>query len=89
MLPELHSHFQEEGIPDLLWINKWLQSCFLYSFPLGLCLRIWDNIFAFGTRFLLSAALAILKLIEKDLLKLGLGEINDYFKSLKDEDTNQ
>jgi hypothetical protein len=54
-----------------------------------LCLRIWDNIFAFGTRFLLSAALAILKLIEKDLLKLGLGEINDYFKSLKDEDTNQ
>jgi hypothetical protein len=53
---------------------------------LGLCLRIWDNIFAYGTRFLLSVALAILKLIEKDLLKLGLGEINDYFKSLKDED---
>ena len=38
---------------------------------------------------MLSVALAILKLIEKDLLKLGLGEINDYFKSLKDEDTNQ
>jgi hypothetical protein len=53
---------------------------------LGLCLRIWDNIFAYGTRFLLSAALAILKLIEKDLLHLGMGEINDYFKSLKDED---
>lgn len=35
---------------------------------------------------MLSAALAILKLVEKDLLKLGLGEINDYFKSLKDED---
>ena len=35
---------------------------------------------------MLSVALAILKLVEKDLLKLGLGEINDYFKSLKDED---
>ena len=21
--PELHAHFEEENIPDLLWINKW------------------------------------------------------------------
>jgi hypothetical protein len=24
LLPELHAHFIEESIPDLLWINKWL-----------------------------------------------------------------
>jgi len=23
-LPDLHAHFYEESIPDLLWINKWL-----------------------------------------------------------------
>jgi hypothetical protein len=23
LLPELFAHFQEEGIPDLLWIHKW------------------------------------------------------------------
>ena len=51
-LPDLCQHFREEGIPDLLWIHKWFQSCFLYSFPLGLCIRIWDNIWALGTKFL-------------------------------------
>jgi hypothetical protein len=53
---------------------------------MGLCLRIWDNIFAFGTRFLISAALAILKLIESELIKLDIDGINDYFKLLKNED---
>jgi Rab-GTPase-TBC domain len=24
LLPDLHAHFIEENIPDLLWINKWL-----------------------------------------------------------------
>lgn len=65
-MPELHSHF--EDIPDLLWINKWFQTCFLYSFPLGLCIRIWDNILADGTKFFFKVALAILRLVEGDLL---------------------
>jgi len=79
-LPILRAHFTEEGLPDLLWITKWFQSCFLYSFPMGLCLRIWDNLMAYGTRFLISTALAILKLIESNILQLNLGEINDFFK---------
>jgi hypothetical protein len=54
-----------------------------------LCLRIWDNVLAFGTRFLLSAALAILKLIEQSLLRLNFGEINDFFKQMKDQDERQ
>ena len=80
ILPNLFYHFEDEGVTDLLWISKWFQSCFLYSFPLGLCLRIWDNVLAYGTRFLLSAALAILKLIEPSLIQLNFGDINDFFK---------
>ena len=41
--------------------------------------------FAYGTRFLISAALAILKLLEQHLLTLSLGEINDVFKQLKEQ----
>ena len=85
-LPNLRNHFMDENISEMLWITKWFQSCFLYCFPMGLCLRIWDNIFAFGTRFLISAALAILKLIESELIKLDIDGINDYFKLLKNED---
>lgn len=85
-LPSLKAHFNDEGLPDLLWITKWFQSCFLYSFPAGLCLRVWDCIMAYGTRFLISTALAILKLIEPSLLGFDLSNINDFFKQLKDED---
>ena len=88
-LPDLCQHFREEGIPDLLWIHKWFQSCFLYSFPLGLCIRIWDNIWASGTKFLFQAALAILKIIQNDLITLSFADINERFKKLKDEDERQ
>lgn len=51
-LPELFRHFQDICIPNLLWLQKWFQSLFLYSFPLGLCVRIWDNLFVYGTRYI-------------------------------------
>ena len=83
-MPELHSHFDD--IPDLLWINKWFQTCFLYSFPLGLCIRIWDNILADGTKFFFKVALAILRLVEGDLLQLEMTDINEFFKRFIDSD---
>jgi hypothetical protein len=52
-------------------------------------MRIWDNVFAYGTRFLISAVLAILKLIEPNLLSLSnLGDINDYFKQMREPDAH-
>ena len=85
-MPELHAHLAE--LPDLLWINKWFQTCFLYSFPLGLCIRIWDNILADGTKFFFKATLAILRLVEQELLLLDFSEINEYFKSFNSTDTS-
>ena len=63
-IPELHCHFQNLGIIESLWVQKWFMTCFLYSFPLGLCIRMWDNILAFGTRFIFNLSLAILGLLE-------------------------
>jgi len=85
-LPELHEHLAE--LPDLLWINKWFQTCFLYSFPLGLCVRIWDNILADGTKFFFKATLAILRLVESELIKLDFSEMNEYFKSFIQNDSS-
>jgi len=61
---DLYLHFLEEMVPDQMWIHKWFMTCFLYSFPMGLCLRIWDNLLAFGTRFMFNVCLAILKLLK-------------------------
>ena len=88
-LPELKAHMiDNELIPDSLWITKWFQTCFLYSFPLGLCIRIWDNILADGTKFFFKATLGILKLIEPELLKLDFSDINEYFKSFIKQDSS-
>lgn len=60
-------------------------TCFLYSFPLGLCIRLWDNILAFGTRFIFNISLSILSLLKDQLIELDFGDINEFFKSLKDD----
>ena len=72
-----------------MWIQKWFQSCFLYSFPLELCIRIWDNILACGTRFMFNVSLAILRSVEDALLELDMADMMDVFKLFKyEEDVN-
>jgi len=50
--------------------------------------RIWDNIFAYGTRFLLMTAIAVLKLIEKTLMHRDIDEILEIFDKFKDGEAN-
>lgn len=84
-IPELHQYFEHLGIIDSLWLQKWVMTCFLYSFPLGLCIRMWDNILAFGTRFIFNLSLAILGLLKDQLIELDFADINEFFKALKDD----
>jgi len=60
-------------------------TCFLYSFPLGLCIRLWDNILAFGTRFIFNISISILLLLRDQLIELEFCDINEFFKCLKDD----
>ena len=39
-----------------------------------------------GTKFMFMVALAILKLVQHELLELDFGEINEYFKTFKDQE---
>lgn len=73
------------GIIEAIWLQKWFMTCFLYSFPLGLCIRMWDNILAFGTRFIFNLSLAILHMLKDQLMELDFGDINEFFKALKDD----
>jgi F0F1-type ATP synthase membrane subunit a len=67
-----------------MWLMKWFTSIFILSFPVSLCIRIWDNLLANGTIYLFQVSLAILKLLEPDLLKLDLDGICKYFSSFKE-----
>ena len=53
-----------------------------------MCVRIWDNILAEGTKFIFKVTLSILKLSEHDLLKLDFNGINEYFKSFNERETD-
>ena len=71
-MPTLCNHFKEQGFCDLLWVFKWFMNCYIVNFPLDLSIRVWDNILAYGTRFLFNIALAILMSIEHRLLDLSM-----------------
>jgi len=53
---------------------------------MDLCIRIWDNILAYGTRFLFNITLALLELLQDRLLTLDMCQIDEFFKLLKDDD---
>jgi hypothetical protein len=52
--------------------------------PFGLVLRIWDNLFVFGSRYLYQVTIAILKLLQDTLLERDMDEINTLFGNFRD-----
>lgn len=85
LMPKLHEHFKNEGLEPLLWLSKWFQSFFLYSFPFDFCIRAMDNILAYGTRFMFNLSLAVLQSLEPQLLECGMTEIMEAFKEFKED----
>lgn len=81
-MPKLAAHLENCQIPDALWIDKWFISLYLYQLPLGLCIRVWDNLIAHGIVFMFKLALTLLKYCEKDLLSLDFGGICEYIKRI-------
>ena len=73
-------------IPPMLWLGKWFTSLFILSFPISLCIRIWDNLLVHGSIYIFQVSLAILRLIEKPLLSYDLDGINQFLKSFKDDE---
>lgn len=81
-LPKLSEHFAQLGVPDGLWIDKWFLTLFLYQLPLGLVIRVWDNLLAQGLVFMFQMALALLKFSEKELLSLDMVGVLEYIRGI-------
>jgi hypothetical protein len=52
-------------------------------------MRIWDNLLVYGTRYIFQVSIAILRLTQHDLIHLDISDVNDYFKSFKDDETGK
>jgi hypothetical protein len=87
MCPDLRIHLVNLGVPDHTWISKWFMMVFLLTLPLEMVVRIWDFVLSEETSLaILKIALALIKFIRLDLIKLTeIQEILEYFKILKEE----
>lgn len=84
--PELKEHLDMVGMMPAVWLQKWFMTLFLYSFPMHICIRVWDNMLVEGSVFMLKFPLAIMEQYETTLLEMDLEAINDFFESLNSED---
>jgi len=84
---ELYEHITEQGLPIDAFGISWIQTLFLYieAMPAMTIDKIWD-IFIMESRWniIYSAAVAIFKLSEQDLLTKNVDEIIYYFNHFPD-----
>lgn len=66
---KLYKHFKENGIPDELWISKWLQTLFTINFTFNEICRLWDSLIVYGFNFIIYLSLSIIYFAEDNLLK--------------------
>ena len=80
-LPKLNDLFKKYDIDIKIFFHKWIEYLFVKTFQYNIVLRIWDNFFLKGEIFVFEVALAILAILENELLqKTKSEEITDLLK---------
>lgn len=64
-----------QGIAASMYCTKWYMEIFISSLPFPFVIRVWDLLFCEGTAVLYKVSMAILKLLQKELLKLPFEEM--------------
>lgn len=81
-LPKLAAHLEANGVHTSMFASSWFITCFTYAFPFELVTRIWDIFIAEGWKIIFRVAVALLKMGQKELLKLPFEEILPMIKEL-------
>jgi hypothetical protein len=69
------------GVPDEVWLFRWLQTIFMLACDFSICIRIWDCIIADGMDFLIKFCLGLIRYYEANILKAqDMCEFIDAFK---------
>jgi hypothetical protein len=82
-LPKLFSHFKEVKISPILFATPWFATLYSYTFPFEFTAVIWTIFLQSGKVILFRVAMAILKLMETNLLQLGFEECMFALKEAK------
>jgi len=82
LFPDLHKHFETEGISVEVFANQWFLTLFSYNFPLTFVVHVWDLFWIEGLDIVLTLALAILKIFREQLLNCKYLEIMKLLSSM-------
>ncbi|KAI8133103.1 hypothetical protein DUD61_003215 [Geotrichum candidum] len=84
LLPTLWAHLADVGVQVEAITFDWFLSCFTDALPPDVLFRVWDVFLCSeGEVYLFRVALALFKLFEADLLKLGsASEVYSFMKQL-------
>ena len=74
-LPELCEQFESEGVLPQHYLIEWIMTIFVKSLDLQVAYRLWDLIMLDGDIMILKIPVALLKLIEKDVLQCSMDTI--------------
>lgn len=77
----LVAHFRAEGVSAVMYVTEWFTTMFVYSLPRETCAAVWDCFFfGGGPLALFRCSVALLRLLEPDLLGLPMEDIVIFLK---------
>ena len=76
LLSKLNRHLDKTGLPINLFSTEWIMTLYSNCLRLDLVRTIWDAFFNEGWKVIYRIGIAMLKINQKKLLKLGLQEGN-------------
>ena len=81
-LPELKSHFDQLGFYSDIYLQNWFMTLF-NCFPMDLWIRLWDHLLVEGLPYMFKFPLAIMQILENDLLAHDLEGVNEIIMSVR------
>ena len=82
-LPNIYNLFLRNEVLPEYYLLEWIMTLFTRTFHIELVLRIWDVYMIEGILALYRASVAIIILIEKELINLDFSEILNKLKDIK------
>lgn len=80
---KLSDHFAGQGLPDDLWLLKWLMTAFTMVLSGNVLVRVWDLFLVERIKVLYQVTLAILTLLEPELIEKDTGDMAEYISDVK------
>lgn len=82
-VPIVDEKMNELGLPWIVIMTKWLICLFAEVLPIETSLRVWDAIFSEGYKIIFRTSLAIVLILQNDIMKVeDINELAELFRNI-------